>query len=154
MSTPIFITTDHNGVLVTYDEYSNTWKFTLRNRDRSAESLAKAKEIIDKPGPKEKEKAFQKMEAWWIPYEKPPRRVTVTGIAEGIYSRDKLWVWIKDARGNRSKEQADFTIYPSTPENDATVTEILNRDKQIQKLKTEIEDLRSTLQPLKLEIPE
>jgi len=40
---------EHNGIKIEYNENINNWTFTLRNRERKAESLAKAKEFIDRP---------------------------------------------------------------------------------------------------------
>jgi hypothetical protein len=43
------MTITHDDITITYDEKDNRWHFELRGRQRSAESLAKAKEFIDKP---------------------------------------------------------------------------------------------------------
>lgn len=145
------ITHTHNDIEIVYDEQSNTWKFTLRNRDRSAESLVKAKEMIDKP---EKEKPFQKIPAWRIKYQDIPDPVEVTGIAEGSYLRDRLWVWIKGKDGKRTKETADFSIYPSTETNDGIINSMIEKEQTIRVLKKEISDLQQTLSPLKIEVPE
>jgi len=146
------LTYTHNGVEITYDEVANLWRFTLRNRDRSTASLTDAKEAIDKRPP-EKAKPFDKIEAWWVNYNNPPQRVQITGIAEGSYSRHKLWVWIKSNKG-RSKEQVEGSIYQSDATNDAICEEIIEKEKEINSLRAKIQNLRSSLQPLKLEIPE
>jgi hypothetical protein len=39
------------GIEIKYDENSNCWNFELRNLERSAETLLKAKQAIDKPTP-------------------------------------------------------------------------------------------------------
>ena len=55
--------TVYQDIAIEYDEQSNAWKFELRGRSRGADSLAKAKEAIDKE-PVEKRKPFPKFEAW------------------------------------------------------------------------------------------
>lgn len=47
MNTSNHIKVIHSGIEILYVEGENKWTFTLRGRDRSADSLAKAKEYID-----------------------------------------------------------------------------------------------------------
>ena len=51
----------YRDIAITYDEQKDKWFFTLRGRDRSADSLANAKKAIDAPPPKE-EKPFERFE--------------------------------------------------------------------------------------------
>ncbi len=146
------ITTTHSGIFIVYNENTNNWQFTLRGRDRSAPSLVAAKEAIDKPVP-EKAKPFEKIAAWEITIGDTPSRVDITGIAEGSYRRDQLWVWIKGTDGQRRKHEASYRIYPSTPANDLLANGIIGRRKEIEKLEKECEKLRQQLTALTLEIP-
>lgn len=57
------IAVEHNGIKITYNEDRNEWEFTLRDRDRTAETLAKARECIDRPV-KDKKTVFQRIECW------------------------------------------------------------------------------------------
>lgn len=103
------ITIEHKGIAVTYDERENKWKFELRGRKRSAESLQAAREAIEKPAPKD-EKPFEPIKAWLWKYSDDVQLVTVTSIAEpSPYSRVKQ-VWIKHESGNRSKEGVDDVL--------------------------------------------
>lgn len=146
MSTLIQYT--HNETVITYDESRNVWSFTMRDQDRSTESLAKAKEFIDRPEPV-KAKPFEKIPAWIFKYSEGPKRVEVTGIAEGHSSRQK--VWIKNSKGGGSKEDVAYYIYPSNTENDDKVSDILEKMKEIKAIEKRVSELKESLQPLKIE---
>src|SRR5687767_3440774 len=112
----------HDETTITYNESEDKWEFTLRGRDRSAGSLVKAKEYIDKPVPAEKAKPFEKIAAWKFGYSDKPVRVEITGIAESpSYRRNALSVWIKNGT-QREKVDVLYCIYPSNPENDALMS--------------------------------
>jgi hypothetical protein len=138
----------HEGTVITYNEKENKWEFTLRGRDRSAESLAKAKEFIERPVPEEKAKPFKKIPAWFFHHAQAPQKVEVTGIAERTFS-SLLYVWINNS-GKRSKECVSHTIYPSTPANDEKVAEMLKKAAEIEHLEEEYQKLKSSLTPLEL----
>ena len=140
----------HDGTLITYNEQENKWKFTLRGRDRSAESLAKAKEFIDKPLPAEKAKPFEKIPAWLFKYDgDTPARIDVTGIAEGRGYGGGEYVWINH-KGARSKEAVRFSIYPSNPKNDEIVQRVSAKREAVKSLQEEISTLKRQLVPLVL----
>src|SRR6476646_9588862 len=110
---------------IVYDEEKDKWVFTLRGRERSAESLGKAKEIIDKPEPKNK-KPFERVKCIglsrhsWV-RDKPFEEFEVTSIAEGPgYGR--VEVWTSSKANGREKRNADG-CYPATPANMAYATE-------------------------------
>lgn len=141
------ITVVHDDTTITYNESENRWTFTLRGRDRSAESLAKAKEYIDKPLPPEKAKPFEKIPAWIIRYNDRPEKGEITGIAERRYGREQVWVTVD---GKRSKETVSYTVYPSNPKNDKLIEQILAAQVEIDKLKESISESKSHLDPLVL----
>lgn len=143
------MTTTYHDIEITYDEIENKWKFTLRGRDRSADSLGAAKAAIDKQ-PTEKAKPFEKIPAWQIHYNGPIDKVELTSIAERQYGRD--YVWIKDSAGKRSKEVVERSIYPQNPTNDAIIAEIIQKKDALKALSKKIECLKEQLKPLKLEI--
>lgn len=149
MSTSKPITVVHSDITITYNEGENKWTFTLRGRDRSADSLAKAKEFIDKPLPPEKAKPFEKIPAWFFRYSSAPKKIEVTGIAEGrgYGGDDKVWI---SEKGVRSKESVRLAIYPQNPKNDQIVQTIVEKMKQREKLSEEISNLQRTLAPLVL----
>lgn len=140
----------HNDTHITYNEPENKWQFTLRGRDRSAESLAKAKELIDKPVPAGKAKPFEKIPAWFFGYSDTPKKVEVTGIAESpSYRRGESSVWIV-MDGARTKQNVTSSIYPSSPKNDKIIAQITAKETESEKLHQEARELKYTLDPLVL----
>jgi hypothetical protein len=138
----------HDETTITYNESKDKWEFTLRGRDRSAESLAKAKEYIDKPVPAEKAKPFEKISAWNYAHSDKPERIEVTGIAESNgYCRDELHVWIKLGT-SRQKVSVPYRIYPSNPKNDALMASIIEKLAAVRKLQDECSLIRQKLDPL------
>lgn len=148
MNTPATITIAHRGTTITYNESENRWAFTLRGRDRSAESLAKAKEYIDKPVPfGEKAKPFEKIPAWYFPYNDTPKKAEVTGIAEKGYSCEEVWI---TCEGKRSKQRVLDRIYPANEKNDALVQQIITAQQEIVNLRKSIYESTRHLAPLVL----
>lgn len=123
----------YEGVKILYDESDNVWRFTLRGRERSSESLAKAKESIDKPVPEEKKKGFIPVQAWKGDsyYGTKWKQVIVTSIAEkGYRSYDELW--IKD--GTCRSKECSSSIFAFTDENAALIDKMNSLTEQIEKL--------------------
>lgn len=146
------ITHTHNGTVVTYNENNNRWEFTLRGRDRSTESLTLAREAIDKPDPK-KAKPFEKIAAWFMKYGDNIEKVEVTGIGEkSRYSSSSHEVWIKTSNG-RNKQDVHY-LKPSNEKNDSIIAQMLARRESIAKLEKEFEKLKSSLEPLKIQVEE
>jgi hypothetical protein len=136
----------HDETTITYNESKNRWTFTLRGRDRSAESLAKAKEYIDKPVPAEKAKPFEKISAWVVDYYRKPVQVEVTGIAERVRYGGEEELWIKSGT-TRSKQRAS-NVVPSNPKNDELIAAMLCNLEDQRKLTSEYEKLLQKLEPL------
>lgn len=137
----------HSDITITYNEGEDKWQFTLRGRDRSAESLAKAKEYIDKPLPPEKAKPFEKIPGWFFPYSDKPQKVEITGIAERRYRSEAVWISIS---GKRQKENINYHVYPSNSKNDTLIEEILAAQKEIEKLQKNVSESKRRLSPLVL----
>lgn len=142
MNTSQQIKVTHSGVTITYNEREDKWQFTLRGRDRSADSLAKAKEYIDKPIPAEKAKPFAKIPAWLYSYNaEEPVKVEVTGIAEINYGCQSVWI---NNSGVRSKERV-HNIYQRNDKNDMLIGQIISKLQQVGSLREEISDIKSML---------
>lgn len=143
-------TSTHQGIEIVYRESDNRWVFTLRGRERSAESLANAKAAIDKPEPKKKSDKFTPVEAWFDGHRWGGRgewkKVTVTSIAESyVRVSDCGDVWIKDGK-ERSKQSAD-RIYPVGEANDAIIEQLRNLDKEKADLEERIAATKDKLKP-------
>ena len=142
----------YQDVQVTYIEGSNLWEFELRGRTRTAPSLAKAKEFIDKE-PAEKRKPFERfLSIKWAYGER--KTITVTSYADKGWGGDHNF-WTVDSskttwRGNpkRSKESASKLIVIS-PENTEKIQQYDELDKQIKALKEKQERVFQSLERVK-----
>lgn len=101
----------YEGIDISYVEASNRWRFELRGRERSAESLSKAKEVIDKPEPGEK-KPFTRMKAFLIRYD-GIHLVEVTSIAENDGSRS-LYLWVMEGQTRRKESASSLCVDSSS----------------------------------------
>lgn len=126
----------HSDIVITYIEGDNQWHFELCGRQRKAESLAKAKEAIDKEPVEKRKQTFPRFEAYMkTSFERDYSVVSVTSLAENHYGRDTHF-WVVDKRGNRSKENAVY-IYPVNDANTAVVAEMMNIVGKIEILEKE-----------------
>lgn len=142
--------TTYEGIEIAYDEKANVWRFELRNRQRSAESLAKAKEAIDKPSPEPK-KQFRRVKAWATEGYSDNRYelVDVTSVADGSRVSRTLEVWISTKDGRKKKYVSN--CFPSNEANDKIVASIKELSGQIDALVEQRRTLQRELQPLKIE---
>lgn len=141
------VTCTHNGTLIEYNEISDKWIFTLRNRDREVDSLKIAKEVIDTPP---KGKPFERIKAWKGEYDGTFSAVDVTSIAGSRYGSH--YAWTSDLKTKeRSKERANI-LYPWGPHNDKLVKDIAELCDRRKVLDESIEELVHKLKAL--EIPE
>jgi len=139
--------TTYGGVEISYVENRNVWLFELRGRERSAESLAKAKEAIDKPEPKDK-KPFTRVRAHkFAPWE-GWKVLDVTSVAESSYSG--VDVWTTDSKKNRSKI-SPRQLYADTPSNLEAIKSHQELDRQVEALKTQQLAILSEMEHLKIE---
>lgn len=143
------ITVVHDGVTITYEEESNRWTFELRGRERFSESLAKAKEAIDKPEPVAKKRKFDPIPGWtrdrWSGDKW--KSVKVTSVAESQSWR--VSVWVTGEHGSREKKDAT-DIYAANPRNDLMRAEIDDLEKQIEKMQDKVTKLFDKLQRVDL----
>lgn len=142
------ISIEYRGVTIAYDEYSNSWKFLLRGREKSSGSLRTAKETIAKPAPKDK-KPFSPVEAWYIQWRDDPDSVSVTSLAENRCGSQPE-VWIKDSSGQRSKKGMNL-LFATDEHNGEIVKRLLGITKEQAALNEEYDKLRRTLNPLKID---
>lgn len=143
----------HRDIRVSYNEVDNRWYFELDGRERSAESLVKAKEFIDNPPKEKKVSTFKRVDAfygettWDIPL-----KVTVTSIAENRSSRpDLICCWIIDSRGDRRKVGLEY-LFGFTPENIDRIKAMREVEKQEKELDKQRGSIRKSLTVLKLEV--
>ncbi len=139
----------YGDVPISYDERNDQWTFTLRGRDRIADSLAKAKEFIDKPV--KESSSFKRVKALYSKYQNPLHEVEVTSIA-GTGRGGRLDVWVMDGK-ERSKRTAN-ELFAFTPENLGRAAQIAELDKQIAALEQQKDAIEETLDKLQIVAPE
>ena len=148
------ITTTYRDIVITYWEGDNKWRFTANGRERSSESLVKAKESIDRALDEvkaEKVKPWQPFEAYLgdrYSTSGKYQKVKVTSVAEDRgYGEGKMWV---SNNGNRSKESIS-SLYAVTPENDALISEIQRLTKEREALEEKLREAKGKM--VNIEVP-
>jgi len=135
---------------IKYNERDNEWQFTLRGKDRTAQSLENAKASIDAPV-REKARVFKKFEAFLRSgYAKDTRleKVTVTGlVAGGRGYRTSGKAWVRRANGRRDTAYMN-ALLQMTPENEALVKQIDELVTQQETLSTQIKALSEKIAPV------
>lgn len=127
----------YTGIKIQYIEGRDRWVFELRGKDRSAETLRKAKDAIDKPAPRDKSDSFTPFDAMIQTYggHKPCR---VTSMAEYVYGAHYFWV-VCD--GKRSKEPEDM-LFADTKANRYAANAISDLNNKAQKLKEQAAEIK------------
>jgi pyocin large subunit-like protein len=132
----------HDGIEIRYVEGEDVWRFELRGRERSSESLAKAKEAIDKPEPKER-KPFTRFKAYRSSYGERYVVVEVTSFADTpFWSGTQYWV-----TGDKKREKVSHrNLYPVNEHNTPLVEQIAELSKQVDELQDKIRKVSEKLQ--------
>lgn len=147
------LTVAYGGVDITYVEYTNKWNFELRGRERNVDSLALAKEAIDKPE-LVKKKPFIRIPAFVMENDYSPVTkfvpVQVTSVAENPTYRTNVMFWIVDGKGKR-EQKAAVQVYADTPENRILMAQYIADTKTIDNLNNQ---LRKSLKQIEtVEVP-
>jgi hypothetical protein len=142
------ITQTYRGVEIVYIESADRWNFIANGRERNAESLAKAKESIDRSLDYErKERPWKPFAAYHKDYGRGFDPVTVTSEADRDYGSDKYF-WIskagKNGRKERSKE-SEFELYAASVENEQKIARYRELDAEIKRLSSEQRQLVETM---------
>src|ERR1700676_2999182 len=119
------ITFEYEGITITYIEDTDKWNFELRGRERNADTLKGAKEIIDKPDPVKK-KTFARIPGYrvssriWDKTAKNFTKVEVTSVADKTYGHPEVWVTEEDK--SRSKIRMEH-VFVDTEKNRVSMKE-------------------------------
>lgn len=141
--------TTHSEIEINYNENDNRWHFELRGRNRSTDSLAKAKEAIDKEPAEKRKQTFPRFEAYLFKsYESSAKIVTVTSVADET-GRGRLQFWISEKNGSRSKEHAS-SLFPVNEKNTAIIAEIEQLSAEINALEEKKSEHQERLSPATL----
>lgn len=147
----------YRDVEIVYVESDDKWNFTVNGRERNLESLAKAKESIDRALDREvRERPWKPFEAWYenrygsTEYQK----VRVTSEADRDYGRRQFWIskeikpkYAGDKTNKKEKVGMDY-LFAATPENDERISQVTSLREQAEKLYAEASTLRSQLAPI------
>lgn len=141
------IKTTHRDIEITYNEHRNRWACELFSKD--AESLADARERIDKKLDAEKKKPFQRFKAFVksFGYGKGGSwpLVEVTSITD---DGKQAWVSLGSERQKTGSNYGNnpLGLYLHSAENAALVAEIHEHEKAIEALNAKITAAESKLQ--------
>jgi hypothetical protein len=146
MNTSEKVSVTYDGIEIEYLEQDDKWRFELRGRERKADTLAKAKEAIDKPAPQEK--TFVPTRAYLSNYS-GVEAVTITSLAEtDSYSGQQVWTL---GKGGSRKKQSLKDCYEVSPENDAILETCESLDDEIEALEKKRKEVFARLK--KIEVP-
>ncbi len=135
--------TVYNSIEINYVEGTDDWHFELRGRSRTAPSLARAKEAIDKEPVQKRTQTFPRFEAYLLSYQ-GFKTVTVTSIAEDRYNYNGASFWVQ-GEGGRKKER-DILLFPVNDHNTAIIEQIKATEAERDKLGEKVENLKGGLQ--------
>lgn len=147
----------YRDVEIIYIERDDKWNFTVNGRERNLESLAKAKESIDRALDKEvKERPWKPFEAWYEERfgSREYQKARVTSEADRDYGQRQFWIsreikpkYAGDKDHKREKVGMDY-LFAATPENDEKIGQIISLREQAEKLYAEASALKSELAPI------
>lgn len=145
------ITYEYKGIVVTYDESWDMWRYELRGRQRSAKSLAKVKESIDRPV--KQKNPFRRFEAYYDQGYGNFVLVEITSIAEDEYGRaDTVWCWNEKADYQKRFKTNENRIFPRSEHNVPIIRKIDELMEAQGKIVEEIKKLKGKLKHY--EVPE
>lgn len=148
----------YRDIEIVYIEGSDRWNFTVNGKERNRESLAKAKESIDRALDTEvKERPWKPFEAWYesrFGGNRDFKKVTVTSEADKDYGRRQFWIsekiepkYASDKTTKRSKVSMEY-LFAATPENDERIDRIIALREQAEKLYAESRTISGQLTPI------
>lgn len=144
----------HNGVEITYNEGRNRFEFILRGRERHAESLAKAREFIDKPVIEKQEKDFKPIQCYvdsgrWNDNQFITCTATCIATSPSYCTELEFWTTRKgeDGKTIRAKEP-QRGLYPVNPKNTELMTTIEGLRSRINALQKEIIEHKKKLKTI------
>jgi len=142
----------HKDVEVTLWEEDDTWRFTLRGRDRAAPSPSKARDLIDRPVPANKAKPFTPIPAI-LSRARESRFIpgTITSIAADSFRSD-IKVWFSGPNGRQKFGLNEFVA--PTPENLAIIAECEKLMEAARSAEERARELGKNLAKLTIEVPE
>ena len=145
------LTVMYQDIPIEYSEDRNQWVFTIRGRERWADSLKAAREAIDKPAPKDK-KPFTPIVVWkdgglrWS-NNAGFVQIKITSLAESDYA-GRPNVWLSDGKDRRKESIA--SLYADCPHNTTKIQQIHALRAEVAAIKKNIGELIEGLTPVVL----
>lgn len=137
----------YREVEIVYVESQDKWNFTVNGRERNSDSLAQAKESINRSLDYEKkERPWKPFPAYHQDYNRDFEPVTITSIADKSYgSRTYYWV----SNGKKRSKESGHELYAATPENEQRITRWRELDKEVDRLEDEKRQLVAGMEHVK-----
>lgn len=134
----------YSGITIEYREESNRWFFEVNGRERSADSLTKAKESIDRPEREKPVKPFARTKAYLMhSYSGDAYQVVdVTSIAERGYSTGvHFWVSVNGQR----KKESGYALVEVTEASTRVIEACKQLRAQEEALRAQVRDFEQSL---------
>lgn len=143
----------YRDVEIIYVEREDHWNFTVNGRERNLESLAKAKESIDRSLDYErKERPWKPFEAYLQRYSSDDfEKVTITSQAESSRYSGSQSFWVsknRNGKKERSKE-SQHDLYAATAENEQKIARWRELDKEIDARTLEQRTLKEAMESVR-----
>jgi len=144
---------EYKEVEIVYSEENSRFEFELRGKERYSESLAKAKETIDKPVAGLGGKKFEPVRAlfnssWGV----LPGTITSIAAKNGYGRSNEVW-FVQDENKCRSKELLS-DMYEESESNLRLCEESKALEKEANSLRRKAEVRRNSMTRIKITIPE
>lgn len=144
---------EYKEVEIVYSEENSRFEFELRGKERYSESLAKAKETIDKPVAGLGGKKFEPVRAlfnssWGV----LPGTITSIAAKNGYGRSNEVW-FVQDENKGRSKELLS-NMYEESESNLRLCEESKALEKEANSLRRKAEVRRNSMTRIKITIPE
>lgn len=140
----------HYDIEITYDEEKNRWYFTQDGRERSSESLAGAKKLIDTPT-KERKPAFERVKVLRkgfgsVDYDP----AVITSMAEGKNWNGQDMVWVLLEKSKERKKLALSDLISDSAKNRSIIAALAAMQKQKDEIAVKMHEATTRLEPVVL----
>lgn len=137
----------YRDIEIVYVELHDKWNFTVNGRERNSDSLAQAKESIDRSLDYEKkERPWKPFAAYHQDYNRDFEPVTITSVADRGYG-SSTYYWI--SKGKKRSKESEHELYAATPENEQRITRWRELDKEVDRLEDEKRQLVAEMEHVK-----
>lgn len=141
----------YRDVEIIYVEREDKWNFTVNGRERNSDSLAQAKESIDRSLDYEKkERPWKPFAAYHQDYNRDFEPVTVTSVADkGHGSAAYYWISKVKGRDKKRSKESEFELFAATPENEQKIARWRELNAEIRRLDSEKRQLVHEMEHVK-----